>query len=42
MFSIDAKSNDKYFIILRDNKEFVRVSKAVNTLDQVKSYFQIA
>ena len=41
MFTVDVTSDDKYFIILRNNKEFVKVSKAVNTLDQVKTYFQI-
>ena len=41
MFSIDATSNDKYFIILQDGKEFCKVSKKVNTLEQVKAYFKI-
>ena len=41
MFSIDTTSNEKYYIILKDGKEFCKVSKAVNTLDAVKQYFNI-
>lgn len=40
MFSIDATSNKDYYIILKDGKEFTRVSKR-NKLEDVKKYFQI-
>ncbi len=40
MFTIDASSNKDYYIILKDGKEFARVSKR-NKLEDVKKYFQI-
>lgn len=40
MFSIDI-SNKDYFIILKDDKEFVRVNRRVNKLEDVKKFFQI-
>ena len=41
MFNIDANSNKDYYIILKDGKEFVRVKKANNKLEDVKKYFGI-
>ena len=40
MFSIDAKSDKDYYIILKDGKEFVKVKKT-NPLAAVKKYFGI-
>ena len=40
MFSIDL-SNKEYYIILKDNKEFTRVNRAVNTLEAVMRFFGI-
>jgi hypothetical protein len=34
-YTIDAVNNDKYFIVLDDNKEVCKISKAVNTLESV-------
>ena len=41
MFSIDITSNDKYYIILKDGKEFAKVNKAINKLEDVKRFFGI-
>lgn len=41
MFTIDASSNKDYYIILKDGKEFAKVRKANNKLEDVKKYFQI-
>ena len=41
MFSIDAISNKDYFIILKDGKEFVKVKKTNNNLEDVKKHFGI-
>lgn len=41
MFSIDSKSNKDYFIILKNGKEFVKVKKANNNLEDVKKHFGI-
>lgn len=41
MFSIDTTSNEKYYIILKNGKEFCKISKAANTLEEVKKYFKI-
>ena len=40
MFSIDTTSNDKYYIILKNGKEFAKVNKT-NKLEDVKKYFGI-
>ena len=40
MFSIDTTSNKDYYIILKDGKEFTKVSKR-NNLETVMNYFQI-
>lgn len=40
MFSIDISSNKKYYIILKDGKEFVKVSKC-NPLATVMKHFEI-
>ena len=37
MYTIDTKSDEKYFIVLKeDGTEFCKVAKSCNTLDQVK------
>lgn len=41
MYSIDISSNEKYYIILKDGKEFTKVSKAINKLEDVKRFFGI-
>ena len=41
MFSIDATSNKDYFIILKDGKEFLKVKKANNNIEDVKKHFEI-
>lgn len=38
MFIIDTKQNENYFIILKDNKEFMRIGKKTNTLETVKKF----
>ena len=38
MFIIDTKSNENYFIILKDNKEYMRIGKKTNTLETVKKF----
>lgn len=40
MFTIDITSNKDYYIILKDGKEFVKVSKS-NNLENVKQHFGI-
>ena len=40
MLSIDL-SNKEYFIILKDGKEFVRINRRLNKLEDVKNFFQI-
>lgn len=38
-FIIDVKSNDKHFIITKeDGQEFCKISKKDNTLDDVKRF----
>ena len=41
MFGIDSTSNKYYFIILKDGKEFVKVKKANNNIEDVKKHFEI-
>lgn len=36
MYTIDTKSDDKYFIVINPEGFKIRISKASNTLDQVK------
>lgn len=38
MYIIDTKQNENYFIILKDNKEFMRIGKKTNTLETVKKF----
>lgn len=39
MYIIDAKSNDKHFIIrYEDGKELVKIAKSCNTLEDVKKF----
>ena len=40
LFTIDATSNKDYYIILKDGKEFARVSKRCK-LEDVKKHFGI-
>lgn len=40
VFTIDEKSNDKYYIILADGSEFCKVSKK-NDIETVKNHFKI-
>lgn len=40
LFSIDATSNKDFYIILKDGKEFVKVSKR-KKLEDVKKHFGI-
>lgn len=38
-YIIDTKSNDKHFIVLKENgNEFCKISKIDNTLDDVKRF----
>ena len=41
MFDIDVFSNENYYIIKRDGKQFVLVNKAVNSVLDVMRYFGI-
>lgn len=36
MYTIDTKSDDKYFIVINPEGFKIKISKASNTLDQVK------
>lgn len=36
MYTIDTKSDEKYFIVINPDGFKVKISKACNTLDQVK------
>ena len=36
MYTIDTKSDDKYFIVINPEGFKIRISKASNTLDAVK------
>lgn len=38
MYIIDTKKDDNYFIILKDNKEYMRIGKKTNTLETVKKF----
>ena len=38
MYIIDTKQNENYFIILKDNKEYMRIGKKTNTLETVKKF----
>lgn len=41
-YIIDTKSNDKYFVILKeDGTEFVKISKKCNTLESVKRFIGV-
>ena len=39
-FSIDASSNDKFYVVLLDGVEFCKVSKK-NDIEKVKQHFDI-
>ena len=41
MFSIDVTSNKEYYIILKNDKEFCRISKASNKLKEIMDFFKI-
>lgn len=38
MCIIDTKSDDNYFIVLKDDKEFMRISKKTNTVETVTKF----
>lgn len=40
MFTIDTTSNERFYIILKDGKEFVRMSKA-NDFEAVKKQVEM-
>ena len=41
MFSIDSTSNQDYFIILKNGKEFLKIKKANNNIEEIKKHFEI-
>lgn len=41
MFTIDVFSNEDYYIILKEGKQFVLVSKASNSIMDVMRVFNI-
>ena len=40
MFTIDTISDNDYYIILKDNKYYIKISKS-NDINIVKKYFNI-